>query len=225
MKNGRLVLLLALALGCGGESSESASGTSSTSGGEDVAASTAMDEPPMDEPPMDEGLEPEPEATGPAQLTVTVKVGFTAAELPVRVLNADGDEVANGTAGRAFTLPSGVYTVVVAVTDASVLADTPEKQEEVALAPGEDGSIEIQFARAQVRLHVRRNNRELRRARVELRHAGSDETVVDFRTSNDYLPISAGRYTAIVHAANQEITVNDMIFMEGSSRDMPIDIN
>jgi len=222
MRKIQLALVLALALGCGGEPTEEAQ-PQSTSGGEDVAATSEM------APPMDEGVpepEPEPEPEGPAQLSVTVKVGFDETPLPVRVLNADGDEVAaSGSAEAAFTLPAGDYTVVVAVTDAQMLADTPEKRESVSLAPAEERNLLVEFPRARVRLRVRRNHRELRRARVELRRAGSDETVVDYRTSNDYLPISAGRYTAIVHAANQEITVNDMIFMEGSSRDMPIDIN
>jgi hypothetical protein len=220
MRKIQLALAVTLALGCGGEQSDEPR-PEPTSGGEDVAAAPEM-APPMEEEPMEE---PAPEPVGPAHLTVTVKVGFDETELPVRILDADGEEVATGTAGAAFTLPAGDYRVAVAVTDAALLADTPEKQEAVSLAPAEQRALQIQCPRAQVRLRVRRHGRELRRARVELRHAGSDETVVDYRTSNDYLPISAGRYTAIVHAANQEITVNDMIFMEGSSRDMPIDIN
>lgn len=223
------MFLLALLLGCGGgEPQASEPGDAQgTSGGEDVGAPDEAMPGDLSEPEEEPELaaEPEPEPTGPAHLTVTVKVGFQAMELPVRILGEDGDEVASGTAGQPFTLPAGDYTVAVAVTDAHLLADRPERQEAVSLAPGEDGAVEIEFPRAQVRLHVRRNGRELRGARVELRHAGSDETVVDFRTGNDYLPISAGRYTAVVHAARQEITVNDMIFMEGSSRDMPIDIN
>jgi len=221
MQKIHLVLVIALALGCGGEQTEELQADSS-SGGEAVGASDQTMLAPDEEI---EEQAPAPEPTGPAHLTVTVKVGFDAATLPVRVLGGDGNEVATTTAGQALTLPAGDYTVVVAVTDAHMLADTPEQQESISLAPGEERNLQIQFARARVRLLVRRNNRELRGARVELRHAGSDETVADFRTGNDYVPISAGRYTAIVHAANQEITVNDMIFMEGSSRDMPIDIN
>ena len=228
MKNGRLVLVVALALGCGGEASEPAAGAESSSGGEDVQATPdATADAPMDEA-MDQATEepePEPEPTGPAHLTVTVKVGTDEVALPVRVLNADGEEVAQGDAGQPFTLPAGDYTVAVAVTDAHVLADTPEQQEEVSLAPAEQRDMTMRFLRARVRLHVRRNGRELRRARVELRRAGSDETVADFRTGNDYVPVTAGRYNLLVHAARQEITVNDVIFTEGSSRDMPIDIN
>ena len=92
------------------------------------------------------------------------------------------------------------------------------------MLPGQLVQSDIEFGRAWVRLRVTRGSRALRRWRVELRPSGSQETVLEITPSEDYLPITAGRYSAVVHMGNTQISVDGLIFMPGARQQVPIRI-
>jgi len=182
--------------------------------------------PPPPSEPVIVQPEPEPEPTGPARIQVGIVVDGESVEGTVRLVSTSGARVAEGPAGSTFEVEPGQYRAHAQVTDASVLADTPDRRgrDRIVVAAGQTVQSDIVLGRAMVRLTVTRRGRAMRGWRVELRPSGTQETVLEVRPSEEYLPITAGRYSAIVHTGGAEIPVDGLIFMPGARQQVPIRI-
>ncbi len=163
--------------------------------------------------------------SGPAEVTVTIKVGDDTAHGTVKVLGESGQQVAQGDSGSVIDIPSGTYSFEATVNDPhKVIGQPSHTTDPIHVAPG-DSSQEIHVPVAQVRLRVNRSGREIAHARVELKKDGDTATVADFRTGAEHITIAPGRYTAVVHVGNSAINVSGLIFMEGAVQDIPVNIH
>ena len=215
-------LLLSLVFACGGATPAE----ETTPQDEEPVAETNVDiEEPEPEPEAEPELEPEP-PSGPGQIHVINKVDGEDGGGTVQVLSAEGEVVAEGNSGDTFTVDSGQYQVAGTITDTSVLIDTPTDQGDswVEVLPGEVAEAHIDHGRARVRIRVMRNGRALSRWRMEVTRRGSTQSIT-LQPSNDYIPISAGRYSGVVTFGAHRIEVSDLIFQAGAQRDMPINVN
>ena len=169
---------------------------------------------------------PDPEPSGPGRIQVGIVVDGEMVGGTVRLVSASGARVAEGPAGSSFEVEPGQYRAYAQITDASVLADTPERRgrDRITVGAGQTVQSDVEIGRALVRLTVTRGGRAVRRWRVELRPSGSQETVLEVQPSEEYLPITAGRYSAIVHSGGAEIPVDGLIFMPGARQQLPIRI-
>ncbi len=212
MRWGSLSLVLMLA--CGGGDAEPVE--ESTTGSE---TTTTVEADPTPEPEP----EPEPEPTGPGSLTVINEIDGEQSTGTVQVLNEAGDVVAEGQSGETFQVPAGRYTLMGSITDASVLMDTPTREGEysVTVDPGGEARGVIEHHRARVRIRVLRNNRPVARWRLELTRRNSDATI-ELTPSEEYVPITAGRYNGVVHIGSTRIEVSDIALQGGAQRDLPI---
>lgn len=206
---------IAVLLACGGGEADT---TSETTTGDEQAN---HDEP-IDDEPYEEPID-EPEPTGPGSLTVINEIDGQESTGTVQVLDEAGEVVAEGESGQTFQLPAGRYSLVGSITDASVLMDTPTREGEdmVTVEPGGQTRGVIEHHRARVRIRVMRNNRPVARWRLEMQRRGSDETIT-LNPSEEYVPLSAGRYNGTVHIGDTQIEVNDVVLQGGAQRDLPI---
>jgi len=172
--------------------------------------------------PVAEPVQP----SGPGEITVNVVVDGQPVTGTVRLLTASGGRVGEGPAGRSFEVEPGVYRAYGSVSDRSLLADTTERRaaDRVTVAAGQSVSSNIEFTTSRVRLTVVRGNRPVRGWRVELRPAGSDQTVLEVTPSSDYLAVTAGNYSAIVYMGRTRIEVGGLVFPPGSRIQLPIRI-
>jgi hypothetical protein len=185
----------------------------------------------IDESIDEEHREPsdEPEAvdtpTGPGRLTVFNRVGTDNVGGTVSVMDLEGEVVAEGASGETFDLPSGQYTLAGTITDPAILIDTPTDQgdDPVTVRPGATTEGLVRHGRARIRLRVRRGNREISQWRLEITRG--EETITMRSNGNEYIPVSPGRYNGVLHFGTNQITVNDLIFPDGASRDLPINVN
>ncbi len=163
-------------------------------------------------------------STGPARVTVRVLLGEE--ELPIRlqVLRMpSGERVFEVRSGTMVRLEPGRYALRARIGDASLLADQPEKQgEPFSVAAGEAREEELIFGRARVQLRVFRGHRRIRKGRVELRRAGSDEVILTLPISERFVPVSPGRYDATVHFGREKIDVSGLTFQGGAEQVVPI---
>lgn len=176
-------------------------------------------------PPVQEAAPPA-QPSGPGEVTVNVIVDGQPATGTVRLLTASGGRVGEGAAGRTFEVEPGVYRAYGSVSDRSLLADTTERRaaDRVTVGAGQSVSSNIEFTTSRVRLTVVRGNRAVRGWRVELRPAGSDQTVLEVTPSSDYIAVTAGNYSAVVHMGRTRIEVNGLVFPPGSRIQLPIRI-
>jgi hypothetical protein len=180
---------------------------------------------PVSEPEPEPVSEPEPvPASGPATATVTVKVGNDNAVAVLRILDGQGAVVAEPAVGEAFTVPAGTYRIVATIADASVLADTPELTEEVTLVPPEPTTIPIRFALSRVRLRIVRAGRPIRNATADVVAQRSGEAVASFRVTDAHVPISPGRYDAVIRFGREEVRVEGIMFASGATADIPVNL-
>ena len=203
---------IALLLACGGGDTTS---EETTTGDEQ-----ATYEEPIAEEPIEE---PAPEPTGPGSLTVINEIDGAESTGTVQVLDGAGEVVAEGQSGETFQLPAGTYTLVGSITDASILMDTPTREGEysVTLEAGGEARGVIEHHRARVKIRVLRRNRPVNRWRLVLTRRGSDQQI-ELTPSEEYIPITAGRYNGIVHIGNTQIEVTDVVLQGGAQRDLPI---
>lgn len=222
----KFLIMLAMAswagsgAGCGGGGATSTASEETlttpepetTAGNEEQAVESPTEEPPA--PPR-----------GPGQLRVGIRVGNESAAGRVRVLDESGEVAAEGNAGQTFTVPSGTYEVEAQITDQQVLFDRPTRRadESVTVAAGQETSFDVQMPLSRIRIHVRRRGREIRNWTIELTRDGLEGTI-EMRPSSSHVPITPGRYTAVVVMGQERITVEGVVFPGGATRDLPIDI-
>jgi hypothetical protein len=233
--------LLVLAVGCGGgqESAEepppaeSTAGTStagtSTAGTSTAGTSTAGAEAPPPEPEPAPVAEPEPEPpSGPGQIRVTNVVRGEEVGGTVQVLSADGEVVAEGSSGDTFTVDSGQYRVQGAITDDSILIDTPSHALDgaVTVSPGETATARIDFPVSRVRIEVRRGGRSVARWRLTVTRQGPEpgEEIV-LEPSEEHVAITPGRYDGTLRFGGQQIEVSGLIFQGGATQTVPVNVN
>ncbi len=161
---------------------------------------------------------------GPARVTVKVILGEE--ELPIRlevVRVPSGERVFEVRSGTMVRLEPGTYALRAHVEDASLLADTPRKQgDPFTVSAGEERTEELTFGRARVQLRVFRGSRRIRKGKIELRRAGSDEVLLTLPISDRYVAISPGRYDATVHFGREKVDVSGLTFQGGAEQIVPI---
>jgi hypothetical protein len=212
--------LFVMVVACGGGSE----GTGDDGTQQEFAATDTSGDEHVAEPEVVVSAEPDPIPSGPVEVTIAVKVGNDDAAATVSLVNEAGETAAEGPAGQAFTVQSGSYQVTATIGDASVLIDTPSQTQDAQLVPGEPQTVEVRFMRAMVHLAVTRNGRPIRHPEVTLFRQGSDEPAATFRVSNDHVPISPGRYEADVKIRGHEIRVSGLIFPDGATQNIPVNI-
>lgn len=212
-----IVFLYLICLGCGGAQSQAAEATPVEEEGAFGEAAPAELEPVEEEAPA------EP-ARGPASISVTPKVVGQAVSGSVKIMNEAGETVAEGSAGQNITVQSGHYTVEVRVTDEKALADRPTRTMEVDLQPGAQARQEMSFPWCKVRVMVRVKGRKTGKAVVKLLRNG--EHVATLQSgAQQYVPLSPGRYQAEVKSGGLVTTLDEVMFPEGGTRDVPIDVS
>lgn len=221
MRTTRTILIVAAlgALGCGG----GASAEDPAYEPEPVTSAGDETEPVAEEAPAEAD---EPPPSGPGRLTVHTRVSGENVAGTVQVLG-DGDEVvAEGASGETFDLPSGTYRVTGAITDASILLDTPthELDGEATVSPGQTAEVHVDFPTARVRFDVRRGGRPVAQWRMTLTRQGGDEPV-EVQPSADHVAITPGRYDATLRFGAQEIEVSGLILQGGATQTVPVNVN
>ena len=213
--NGLLVMILLTgAAGCGGG---------------EAAAPPPRPMPPPDVVPADDGdidsLSEGTEAEVPAEpveATISVRVGIDEVVLPVQLLGADGEVVAETRAGETITIAPGSYTAVSRIEDDGMLIDKPERQEEIEVQAGQRNRIEVRFPRSRVRLQISRGGRAISNATVVLYRVGEEEPVARFTASDRAIPISPGRYEAEVTGRGVQTRVQGLVFQPNAQQDIPV---
>jgi hypothetical protein len=141
---------------------------------------------------------PEPaaaqEPSGPAAITVEAKVHGKAVDANVRLLGADGSEVAAGKTGQALSVQSGEYEMQVQITDAAAMLDKPTQKRSLTLHAGDNLHEGVDFPWAMIQLNVMVNGRLEKNASVKLMRQGTEVGTV--KSGAEPVPISPGRYEA-----------------------------
>ncbi|MBX3269338.1 MAG: hypothetical protein KF729_03705 [Sandaracinaceae bacterium] len=223
MRGAIIILGAIVAVGCGGggaaspEPEDEPAPIADTGGGEDA------DVEPEPEP------EPEPpRATGPGQLTVTNSVGNQPGGGTVQVIGPGGAVVAEGRSGQTFTVDAGTYRLRGAITEASVLVDTPtlELDGEVTVPAGQTVTSTINFPVAHILLRVRRAGRDVAAWTLEIAREGrGGSNRVRLTPSTEHVPITPGRYSGTLRQGGQQIEVSGLIFQGGARMTVPVDVN
>jgi hypothetical protein len=217
-----LSCMLLCALGCGGGASEARPPASASPGIEDESAAPAAEPTPAsssDQSTTSSAPAPKP---GPASLTLDAQVHGKSVPANVRLLSADGNEVASGPAGQAITLPSGEYTMEVQIADGSVMLDKPTQRRKLTIEGGDALEEHAEFPWAMIQLNVRVNGSLDRKAEVLLMRDGQE--VAKVHSGAAPAAISPGRYEATVLTRGAKIEVKGMQFPEGASATKPIDV-
>jgi len=182
-------------------------------------------------PVSEEPAEPEPEAEseavapvrkGPGVVTIDASVRGAAVPVDVRLTGADGSEAGTGHGGEPITVPAGEYSMEVAVTDEKALADTPTQRRTLTVNAGDSLRESVEFPWAMITLNVRINGRQDNGAIMELKRQG--EVVAKLKSGADPVPISPGRYDADVKTRGATIAVQGLMFPEGGTQSMPVNV-
>lgn len=223
MKNALPCMLLCV-LGCGGGTSESRPPASASPGIEDESASEAAAEPSAPRASVESATntEPAPKA-GPASLSLDAQVHGKSVPANVRLLSADGNEIASGPSGQAIQLPSGEYTLEVQINDASAMLDTPTQRRQLTIHGGDALQERAEFPWAMIQLNVRVNGTLDRKAEVVLMRDGQE--VAKVHSGVEPAAITPGRYEATVLTHGAKIEVKGMQFPEGGTAVKPIDVH
>lgn len=203
-------------MACGGGETPAAEPAAQTTAGSETPAPVAEPEAPAPEPAA-----PEP-ASGPSSLTVSATVNHAPVAAHVKLAGEDGATTAEGETGQKVTVPSGTYTLEVSVTDEKVLIDKPTHEQEVTLLPGGDTTQAIDFPWAKIKLNVRVNGNLDPKAVVRVLRKGA--VVAEIKSAADYVTISPGRYGATVKARGAEIDIDELMFPQGATREMPVGV-
>jgi len=207
---------------CGGGEPETAPAEEEETSGEEIVTAE-----PEDEYVEEEYVEPEPEPerSGPGQLTVINEIEGQDVGGTVQVLDLSGEVVAEGQSGETFNLDSGTYRLVGTVTDESVLIDTPTREGDrrVTLEPADARQASVEHHRSRIKLRVERRGRVIPRWRFEATREGTESTVT-IEPHGDFIPITAGRWTGTLHANGGQMQIN-VFFPGGARQTLPITID
>jgi hypothetical protein len=124
--------------------------------------------------------------------------------------------------GQKLTVPSGVYTLEVAVTDEKALIDKPTEEREVTLIAGADSTETVDFPYSKIKLNVRVNGALDTKAVVRVMRKGA--VVAEIRSAGEHVMISPGRYGAEVKARGAVIEIDELMFPQGATREMPVGV-
>jgi hypothetical protein len=217
---------LLLSLGCGGASQQPAANPSSSAS--ETAYQSAATPTPTEEGPR-ESVDAEnnsavqaPKPVGPASITVAATVQGKPVAARVRLVNEGGKTEVEGQAGEKLSIPSGKYEAVVQV-EAKALVDQPVKRLSLELSPGQNADEQVSFPWAKIKLNVKVNGRLDRDAKVQLIREGKPMATIKSADA-DYVPISPGRYQAVVTTRNTKTTVDNIMFPEGATQDVPVEV-
>jgi hypothetical protein len=222
------IVSLLFCLGCGGSAPPPTTTATEGQSADDTKASTASL--PSREQSRSSALssESQPSAkkaqpVGPASVTIDVTVKGKPAAAAIQLLDEGGKVTAEGKAGEKIITSSGKYDAVVQVTDTSALVDKPTKHLAIALRPGQDAKEQMSFPWARIRLNVKIDGRLDAGAVVNLLREGA--VVASVKSADqEYVQISPGRYQAEVNAKNTKTMLNNVMFPEGATQDIPVDV-
>jgi hypothetical protein len=219
MRRTTTVVGLSLTLiACGGGATEPEAESAESSGSEAAPPATPIEAAPEAEASPDPGP-----TSGPSQVSVTATVNRQPVPAHVRLVAADGSTAAEGEVGTKLDVPSGTYTLEVAVTDAKALADKPTEKREVTLLPGGDTTEVVDFAWSKIKLNVRVNGTLDPKAVVRLLRKGA--VVAEIQSASDHVMISPGRYGAKVKPrGTEEIEVDELMVPQGATRETPVNV-
>jgi hypothetical protein len=155
-------------------------------------------------------------------LTLDAQVHGKSVPADVRLLSADGNEIASGPTGQAIELPSGQYTMEVQINDAAAMLDKPTQRRQLTINPGDALQEKAEFPWAMVQLNVRVNGSLDRKAEVVLSRDGQE--VAKVKSGAEPAAITPGRYEAVVLTRGAKIEVKGMQFPEGGTAVKPVDV-
>jgi hypothetical protein len=222
------IVLLLVCLGCGGaqpppvatsDNQPSGTGEPTTAASpSSEGLSSSLAQPSNNPPPAVEAP-----AVGPAAITISVLVKGKPVPATVQFLDGSGKPAVEGKADEKISISSGRYEAVVQITDPTVLADKPSKRMTVELKPGQESKEQIIFPWAKIKLNVKVNGRLDANAKVKLLRDGSAVATVT-SADNDYVQISPGRYQAEVITKNTKAMVDNVMFPDGATQDVPVEV-
>jgi hypothetical protein len=219
------IIVLPLFIGCGGSEpppDEAAFETQSV-GEENPATEQTPSEGQPGSTAQGQPTEAAPVPAGPASVIVNVTVKGQPIAASIQLLDEGGKVAVEGKAGEKLSLNSGKYQAVVQVTDEKGLADKPTKRLTVELQPGQEAKEQLSLPWARIRLNVKVNGQATSNARVTLMREGV--TVATVKSADqDYVQISPGRYQAEVLVRNTKVTVDNVMFPEGATQDVPVNV-
>jgi len=211
---GSLALLVLASCGGAAPSSPSTTPPAPAASGDEVAA-------PASAAPSAEA-EPAPAPSGPASIAIEAKVHGRAAAATVTIVGEDGQTAASGKTGETLNLQSGEYELRVTVSDASVLLDRPTQRRVLTLHAGDNAHETIEFPWAMIQLNVVVNGTPQKNASVRLMRQGAEVGVL--KSGADFVPISPGKYEAEVKAEGASIAVHGLMFPEGATQSVPVNV-
>jgi hypothetical protein len=165
---------------------------------------------------------PAPAPTGPGSVTVDAKVHGASVPAEVKLTGADGGVAASGKAGDALSVQPGDYELVVSITDSSVLLDEPSQRSALTVHAGDALHPVADFPWAKIQLNVVVNGSPTK-ASVHLMRQGKEVGVL--QSGADFAPISPGRYEAVVKTAGASIEVHGLMFPEGATQTVPVNVS
>jgi hypothetical protein len=203
-----------VATGCGSPQSQQAS--------PQPAAASGQEAPPA--PPPQTSPEPEAaqEPSGPAAITVEAKVHGKAVDANIRLLGSDGAEVAAGKTGQTLSVQSGEYEMHVEITSAAVMLDKPTQRRLLTVHAGDNLHEAVDFPWAMVQLNVMVNGRLEKNASVTLSRQGKE--VGTLKSGAEPVAISPGHYEAVAKAGGATIQVSGLMFPEGATQTVPVNV-
>ena len=208
------ILLLGLAMACGGDAQPAPEPAPQNTAGNDQATEPE---------PYEEEIEAAPEPTGPGRIHALIRMRSEDQAGTVSVRSLSGEVVAEGTAGETLEVPSGEYRVH-AMMDPSILPGHVEMDERIFVQPGETSELSFTYEVARIRLNVRRGGRALNSWRMVVTREGGD-TEVTLQPSSEHVDIAPGRYGGVLTAGGSRIEVNGLIFQGGATMDVPVNVN
>jgi hypothetical protein len=211
------ISLALAALGCGPTPpAETPAPPAVTAGDEAPPAQPALPSPSVETEPA------VPPASGPATVTIEAKVNGKVVSAGVRILGPDGAEVAVGKSGDPIAVQSGEYTLAVDITDEAVLLDKPTQERSLTVNAGDSLQQRVDFPWAKIQLNVRINGNLDSSAEVLLGRKGAH--VATLKSGAPAVPISPGRYEAEVHTKGSTTKVEGLMFPEGATQSVPVNL-
>lgn len=162
------------------------------------------------------------EPQGPARLTVEAKVHGKPVAATVHLITAAGNDAESGESGQTINTQSGEYELRVEIKDAAAMLDKPTQSSNLTLHAGDDLHQSVEFPWAMIQLNVMVNGNLEHNATVQLSRQGS--VVGSIKSGAAPVAISPGRYEAEVKARGATIAVKGLMFPEGATQTVPVNV-